>query len=369
MKIVIDYNSLFKNNFSLAYCRYLVNATLYLETEKSQVEFVGVGDKTSSKKIALFRSSTNMIVRKSWPGIAGWKIWYYRQLPSILKKTKADLLITTGIASTNIQIPQCIWIPEISKEYYLKKDYFAFITAKLPQTLAAAKIIFTNSERNKKILGEFQESMHSKLIVIPEVADENANPILWHEREEIKKSLTTGREYFLVHRPAISGSVFVNLLKSFSQFKKRQQSNMQLVITGVEREKEYLQNLEGFKYKSDVHLFGAGKKMNYEKIMAAAYALLQPAPDESEMLNSFRRKVPVITSKPAYPEGIDPNAVLFGNFSMIEDLAAQLMILYKDEKLRNNLVEKGTEISARLTRKSQADLLWNGIMSAVDHRR
>lgn len=369
MKIVIDYHSLLKNNFSTAYCRYLVNAVSHLEIEKPRVEIVGVGDKTSVEKVVFLNPSPRIIIKKSWPGIAGWKIWYNRQLPSILKKTKADLLITTGIASRHIQIPQCIWMPEISKEYYLKRNYFEFIIEKLPQTLETAKIIFTNSGRNNKILDRLQESGHNKLIVIPDVADEKASPVLWQEKEDIKKNITGGKEYFVVHQPDLSGSVFVNLLKSFSKFKKRQQSNMQLVIAGIESEKEYLEKLEGFKYRADVHLYGVTKKMNDEKIMAAAYALLQPVRDEFEMLNSFRRNVPVLISKAAYPEEFDQSAVLFGNFSVVEDLATQLMILYKDEKLRNGLIEKGKEISARLTRKFQADLLWGGLMSAGDHRR
>jgi hypothetical protein len=361
MKIVIDSSSILKNSFSGEFFRYIIDAISYLKKEKPQVEFIFLIDKISIEKIPFSIPAANLSIKKSWPGLAGRKIWYQRQLPAILKKTNADILITTAIASKHVLIPQCIWIPGLLEENYLKKKYFSRITKKLPKTLEIVKIVFTNSEKNKKSLIAAYPSVHNKIILIPGAADQNAVPISWQEKENIKIQYTSGREYFLFYQPGLSFSAFVNLLKAFSQFKKRQQSNIQLVIAGMRKEKKILEKLEGFKYRADVHFHNDEVKINLENIFSAAYAILLPGANENILLNSFSMHVPVITDNEKYPHEMPTDAVLRAGFSDIEELAAQLMSLYKDESMRNELIAKGKIIAEKYSRHYQATQLWEGL--------
>jgi 23S rRNA pseudoU1915 N3-methylase RlmH len=366
MKIVIDYRPLFKNNFSVAYRQYITGAISNLQKEKPQVEFLFVVDKIPTEKLDPGVHPQQLVVKKSLPGITGWKIWYQWQIPAILQKTRSDLLITPGgIASRVTDIPQCVWWPGIQRGNYLKKKYFKWTRKKLPETLANAKIIFTNSEKNKEYLAGIDHSVHNKIILISPAPDDDAYALSWDEKEKMKTTWALGKEYFLINRPG-STLEFVNLLKAFAQFKKRQQSNMQLVITGV-KGKKFSEKLQGFKYRADVHLHDDLSETTFKKIWSAAYALLQPDINISALLNSFNMHVPVITPKKEYPVEIGDDVVLYEEFAETENLAARLMLLYKEESWRNELIAKGVAISGQFSRQRQLSQLWDGVTKAINH--
>ena len=54
----------------------------------------------------------------------------------------------------------------------------------------------------------------------------------WEEKELIKEKYADGKAYFLFSGDINQRSNLINLLKAFSFFKKRQKSNMLLLIAG-----------------------------------------------------------------------------------------------------------------------------------------
>src|SRR4029077_5451198 len=129
----------------------------------------------------------------------------------------------------------------------------------------------------------------NKIIVIPAVADSNYYPISTEEKENVKATYTKGREYFLFMQTAYFLPGLVNLLKAFSQFKKRLQSNMQLVIldSHAKKNKEFISKLETFKYRDDVHIYDHIEETELKRIWASAYALLHPSGNSNDLLHSF----------------------------------------------------------------------------------
>jgi hypothetical protein len=364
MKIVFDCGPLFKNYFSGEYDRYLIDAIFRLQKQKPQIDLTFVIDKSQKQLPPLVQSGT-LVRKKKWPGNPGWKLWYSSQLPSVLKKTKADLLVTTGIVSKHVQIPQCVWVPGISRENFKKKKYFEWFRKNILKDLDRAAIIFADSEKNKKEISAVDSSLEQKIIVVPYAADDNAAALSWEPKEEIKKQYTRGREYFLVHKNNFSIEEFVALLKAFSQFKKRQQTNMQLVILGLSENKKIFEKLEGYKYRSDVHLEDEAN-VDIEKLFAAAYALLAAERSDRIILNAFSNEVPVIVNKEIFRHNSPySDSVLSADFNDIHDLAHQLMLLYKDEKLRTMLLEKGTEVVKKQSAPVQSQRLWEGLSKAL----
>ena len=96
MKIVIDCGPFFKNYYAPEDRQYIINALARLQREKSLVEFLFLADRVTAGKIQPLILPPNLIVKKTLPGIVGWKIWYRWGLPAMLQKTKADLLFSTG---------------------------------------------------------------------------------------------------------------------------------------------------------------------------------------------------------------------------------------------------------------------------------
>ena len=62
--------------------------------------------------------------------------------------------------------------------------------------------------------------------------NKNNEPISFEKREKVKEEYADGNEFFLHAGNINEDKNLMNLLKAFSAFKKRQRSNMQLLIIG-----------------------------------------------------------------------------------------------------------------------------------------
>ncbi|MDE3249029.1 MAG: glycosyltransferase [Bacteroidota bacterium] len=112
-------------------------------------------------------------------------------------------------------------------------------------------------------------------VVLPGVAQ----PLSWTAEESIKTQYTAGKSFFLyVGVLGESGGV-IDLLKAFSVFKKWQQSNMQLVLTGYASQDTNVlaEKLESYKYRQDVIILRNLPLEEVTKLVAAAYALVYPS--------------------------------------------------------------------------------------------
>ena len=57
-------------------------------------------------------------------------------------------------------------------------------------------------------------------------------------------------------------------------------------------------------------------------------------------------------------------AALFADAISYDDIAAKMMMLYKDEKLRKQLIENGRLTAGQYSWDKTADLLWTSIVKA-----
>lgn len=114
---------------------------------------------------------------------------------------------------------------------------------------------------------------------IPVLLPGIVQPLSWAAEESIKTQYTAGRSFFLYLGTLGESGGLVELLKAFSIFKKWQQSNMQLVLTGYPgRETGALaEKLESYKYRQDVVLLERLPLEEVARLVAAAYALVYPS--------------------------------------------------------------------------------------------
>jgi glycosyltransferase involved in cell wall biosynthesis len=101
----------------------------------------------------------------------------------------------------------------------------------------------------------------------------------WAAEESIKTQYTAGKSFFLYVGMLGESGGLLDLLKAFSIFKKWQQSNMQLVLTGyTNRETAALaEKLETYKYRQDVVLLENLPLEETARLVAAAYTVLYPS--------------------------------------------------------------------------------------------
>jgi len=149
------------------------------------------------------------------------------------------------------------------------------------------------------------------------------------------------------------------------------QSNMKLLITGrlAWKNEEFLKLISTYKYKSDVVLTGYLAEQELARIMASAYALVYPSLFEGfgvPVVEAMKCNVPVLTSRATSMQEVAGEAGLYFDANNFTDIAEKMMVIYKDEMLRTQLIEKGKLVAAKYNWEQSADLFWKVILKTVD---
>lgn len=303
-----------------------------------------------------------------------WKYWYDIKIPLVLKKIKADVFVSTdGFCSLSTSVPQCLVVHDLGflhQPQAYKKSHYKFYKHFTPKFLKKAKTIATVSCFSKNDIVKQYKIEPQKINVVYNGVKEIFQPISFDEQLAIKEKYTSGREFFL-HVGAIQPRKnLVNLLKAFSVFKKRQKSEMKLVLAGrlAWKNEIFLQLLNTYKYKEEIILTNYVEEKELAQLVGAAYALVYPSLFEGfgvPVLEAMKSKVPVLTSAHTSMQEIAEDAALYFDPHNYTDIAEKLMLIYKDENLRSRLIEKGNAVVEKYSWQRTADLLWESIVEAT----
>lgn len=299
-----------------------------------------------------FPKNTEILRVKPIPKNALLKtIWWDVRMPGILKKIKADLFISfESRCSLNASTPQFIVIQpgEIIKPAFIRKAQLAFV---LNETMRN-ELKKNHGVNDKKI---------TTIYPFPFKQFKMAHDT---EKEHIKAEHSDGKEFFLYSSHFSRNEDLIELLKSFSHFKKRQQSSFKLLLL-TESNSFFEKSLSSYKYRTDVKFMGT--KNDPAMITASAYAVVLPFntnEDTIAALNSMQSGVPVIATKDSVITEMAGDAILCAEKGA-NDIGDKMMQLYKDENYRSSLIEKGRSLAATFTQEKTAERLWQSIMKGL----
>jgi hypothetical protein len=167
----------------------------------------------------------------------------------------------------------------------------------------------------------------------------------WAQRESWKQSFAGGQEYFLYATPAKESAEMLTLLKGFSAFKKRQRSSMKLVLLITEGSitPALQQKLDTYKYRDDLEVLYPTDLSRLAEYSAGSYAVL--ANDVFcngwWLTGSMQCGVPMVVLH--QPSTIDllGEAGVYVEAWKADLLAEAMMLLYKDEAQRRQLLDLG----------------------------
>jgi glycosyltransferase involved in cell wall biosynthesis len=265
--------------------------------------------------------------------------WYNYKLPALLRKHRANIFVgVNGCTSMRTKLPQYLLVSDVflnnCKPGFLQKQFAAFA--------GKAAAIIAASGHAKETIASLCPA--AKIQVIHPAAGNGFAPITWQQKEAVKEQYAHGREYFLHAGEVNSKARLVNLLKAFSLFKKWQKSNMQLLVAGkIYLPQHELATLLGtYKYREEVQLTGWLPAPEFATLLAGAYALVHTGAGVQAPIEAMACDVPVIAGKMGALPEICGEAALYADVHSPEDLAAQMMLLFKDEDQRSRLIAKGT---------------------------
>ncbi len=343
-----------------------------LTKKNPQHQFLFIFDKPYAANMSFTKNVIPIIAGPKTKSNLRLQYWFNYKIPALLRKHKADVFVSMeGICSLRTKTPQCLLVSDLSflqHPQFIKKAQARFYKKFTASFLAKAKSIVTVSEFSKSVIVNQYKISAADIAVIKPGIDEIFKPIDWQEKELIKEKYTEGKAFFLFSGNVNQRSNIINLLKAFSFFKKRQKSNMLLLIAGKPGE-SFTKALKTFKFSREVIVLNNLSKANLAKITAAAYAMIYPvlyADIAMPPLQAMQCEVPVITSNTGALPSLCGKAALYVNPLDFNDIAESMMLVFKDENKAKDIVKAG-KIQAQLYQWDKtADLLWQAILKCVN---
>jgi glycosyltransferase involved in cell wall biosynthesis len=284
-----------------------------------------------------------LITLRSLPGRPGWKLWYDWQIPRLVRREKPHIvMLTGGVAAASMPAPQCLWMPVRAIPKGRKRGQEPVLYAsRLKDSLRRVQTVFCYSEKDRSWLAGLAGEGEDRFALVHPWPSPGASPLSPVEKEKVKAAFTEGKEYFFADAGTAGEQGIIYLLKAFSLFKKRQLSNLRLVISGIPspalREK-----LASYKYRQDVHW--RDPATDGDRLPAAAYATLLLFEKETlggPLLDAWKDGVPVVVLAGGRLQEMAGDAALTAGPADPAALAGSMMSLYKDEARRSGLIGKG----------------------------
>ena len=308
----------------------------------------------------------NLNIAPTLKNVLLWKFWYNYNLPKILKKQKAAVFLNIdSFCNIKIDLPQYLLVSD-----FTSFNKIGFSKKKTIESINKAALLITHSETEKQKLIKQYLTDSKKILVLPLSADDKFKPASDFDKELTKEAYTDGKEYFLFSGEIDKDDNLINLLKAFSLFKKRLKSNMQLVITTkkVLPKNFFIKSLASYKYREEIKILFDLPQQEIIKITAAAYLYVWPVYLNNNILpvlQAVQCGVPIIVNDTALMKEICSEAALYTIADDYKDLADKMMLLYKDENKRMELIVKGKQQTSKNTLNQSAEILWQYLLNCA----
>jgi glycosyltransferase involved in cell wall biosynthesis len=358
--------------YQKAYSDFIFNVLSSLTTSLADHDFILIFDGLYDQRFVFSSKVTPVIVAPLSRNPLLWRYWMDIKVPATLRKSRADVFISGGWCSLATSVPQCLLIP-----YFRFSDFVAeakaspllFAERYLQRFLKKTQVITTASEFLKQEIIDQYKIGTDKIHVVYGAAREIFKPVSDEVAQAVKSKLTAGREFFLCSGPLDPQQNLIALLKAFSIFKKRQKSNMKLLLAGSIGNKYdvFIQNLKTYKYRDDLVMLTDLKESELADVGGSAYAFLYVALQSPgiSIIEAMQCQVPVIAAKESVYE-IARDAALYADTNSFEDIADKMMLIYKDDNLRKALIENEKAVASYYSWQRTAELIWKSILNAVD---
>ena len=335
-------------------------------------EFIFIFDRPFDASFIFGKNVTPVVVGPPARHPVLFYLWLDWSVAFVLRKYKADVFLSPdGFGSLNTKIPTCLVIHDLAFEHYpehQKKSHSFYFRKFSPKFAQKAKRIVTVSEFSKKDIADRYQIEPEKIAVSNNAAHKEYVPLSWEEKNNIKEQYTDGCEYFIFAGALHPRKNVVNLLKAFVRFKKFNRSNMKLVIVGrmAWNYKEVVEMKNEMPFKEDVVWLGYLEVSELARVMGAAYALVYASLFEGfgiPIIEAYKCGVPALVSNTSsMPEVAGDAALIIEDPTNYRSIAEQMTRIYKDEMLRNKLVENTTAQANKYTWEKAAEVLWENIL-------
>lgn len=361
MNVAVNINFLQHNqSFYAHYCRQLL---LVLTQQLPNINFIFFTDEQANEKFIVGPNCKEVIVKSLTKKKSNDYYWHNILLPLAAKKHKANIIIHfNGKCCLTTSTPQLLVVQQTNNHQQPILNYYRKKSIK-----KATKIIALAAFIKNEIVAQQKNTVNKIDIIYPANNDE-VKPLSYTEKSAIKDTYTNGAEYFICTDGLNNINNTVQLLKAFSLFKKRLNSQMKLLLNIKDKVvvKQVQEKLSTYKYKTDVVIINNKDTATINKLIAGAYCIIYPFTIHSfpfSVITSLQAGVPLICNEQVCFEELAGKACLAYNTDNEQNIADKMMLLYKDENLRNNLIEQGITQSAMYNWSNITDGFYNTLQT------
>ncbi len=222
------------------------------------------------------------------------------------------------------------------------------------QAWQEASLILLPYEQDRLSLAEAYPQIAPRMATLFPALEEPVEALGWAGQEQVKLKYTNGRDYCLYAGPLSEEAGVIQALKAYSNFKKWLLTGMPMVLAGPHTaDTDRLEKkLETYKYKADISLYADLEEEEWKNLVAGAYMMVCPAATGYAQPIAWAHSAgtPVVTVNDLRLREWVGTAAAWSEPGDLEQLAHSMMLLYKDENTRSQLIEKGREQAARQKR-------------------
>jgi glycosyltransferase involved in cell wall biosynthesis len=334
-------------------------------------EFIFFFDRPYDPSFVFAPNVTPVVVHPQARHAVLFYLWFEWSVPFLLKKYKADLFLSTdGLCSLSTKVPTCLVMHDLAFEHYpqhLKLSHRWYLQHFSPKFARKAKRVVTVSEYSKEDIAKRYRIKPERIDVTYNGANPAYRKLSWEEREAVKAEYTQGHEYFVFAGALHPRKNVVALLQAFIKFKRRQRSPIKLVIVGrmAWKFEELVALRETMQFKEDVIWAGYMNVDQLSRVIGGAYALIYPSLFEGfgiPILEALKCGVPAVVSNTSSMPEVAGDAALLVDPTDVDDIAAKMGQIYKDEMLRNKLIAAAGPQSDKFDWDRSAEQLWDSMM-------
>ncbi len=341
-----------------------------ITTAHPEHRFIFIFDRKYSDEFVFSDNIIPVIARPQSRHPLLWYLFFDWGVPPVLKKHRADFFFSPdGWLSLRTKTPSVPvihdlnffhnpqWIEWAPMKYY---NYF------FPRFIKKARHIITVSEFSKKDISTRFQVEEDNISVVYNGSSEGFIPLSDNKKAEVRKKYAAGKQYFLFVGLVHPRKNLFCTIEAFNQFKKKTESGVKLLVVGSTKymTKDVKKAYEKSGFKHDIFFCGRLPDTELKKVTASALAQVYVSLFEGfgiPILEAMSCETPVITSNTSSMPEVGGDAVLYADPYSIESISKALIKIYKDKKLRENLVKKSVEQKNKFSWDKTATLVWESL--------
>ncbi len=302
-------------------------------------------------------------------------LWFEFGVKKALEKYNIDVFLSPdGYLSLKSEVKQIPVIHDLSFVHYpddlpfWNKKYVNYFFPKFADK--ASKIITVSEYSKQDIVNSFGISP-DKINVAHNGIGEVFQPISEEKKIATRSKFTDSKDYFLFVSALQPRKNIIKLFKAFDQFKKETKSDVKLLMVGEKYwwNKEIKQVFDEMKHQQDVVFTGHIQSEELKNIYGSGLALTYVSYFEGfgiPLVEAMKCELPIIASdKTSLPE-VGGEAAIYVNPFSIEDIKNGMIRIFKDESLRQDLIENGKERAIQFSWDKTAEIVWDTIVEVYE---